>query len=236
MSATAVLASRADTPTRRAPVEQLQQRPAARDVEAVEPRLQPRPQIVAADQRQLGDDVGEAGRRRASPRATCRPSPLRGDAGVGAGRGHARPRPARWSRRCRRRSRATGGTAPGPCAAPSCRMSVRRERKRERQAVGQGRQRPAAVGIGRGAEIVRASAAAWRCGSGCRSAGRAVRRRPSFALVVLVADQRQRPAALAHQADLMHQRVLAPVRDPDLLGVRSRRWSGSARASRSGRR
>ena len=42
--------------------QQLEQRPAPRGVERVEPGLQPRPQLVAADQGQLGDDVGEAWR------------------------------------------------------------------------------------------------------------------------------------------------------------------------------
>src|SRR5262245_18623296 len=41
--------------------------------------------------------------------------------------------------------------------------------------------------------------------------------RRSCAPVFLVAKERQRPPALAHEADLMHQRVLAAVRHPDLF-------------------
>ena len=56
--------------------QQLQQRPAARRIERVEPGFQPRPQIVAADQRELGNDVGEAAVRFRLARPL--PSPLRG--------------------------------------------------------------------------------------------------------------------------------------------------------------
>src|SRR5262245_27660836 len=42
----------------------------------------------------------------------------------------------------------------------------------------------------------------------------------SFALVFLVTNEGERPAALAHPPDLVHQRLLAPVRYPDLFGPR----------------
>ena len=211
ISATAVLASRADTPTRNAPGQQLEQRPPSGRVRAR------RASFPAAAPARC-DRSGPARRRCRTRRGghpaqfplpglrggvsgggsrvlgVChRPSPLpaRGSATSRKGE-RADPTSARSSPPCRRRSRATGETALGP--SPCHHVGERApQRKRERQPVGQRRQRPAAIGIGRGAEIVDDQPQLGVAARACRTAGRAGRRRPSFALLLLEADQRQRP-------------------------------------------
>ena len=82
------------------------------------------------------------------------------------------------SRRCRRQIAAQRATAPDRPARISRLRMVRCLDRREIEPVGQRRQRPAAIGIGRGAQIVGDQRAACRCGCGCRPAHRQGGERP----------------------------------------------------------
>ena len=180
MSATAVLASRADTPTRMAPVSSFSSahRPVASS--ASSQRLQPRPQVVAADQRQFGQRC-RRGVAVPSPLAQpCSPLPLRGERDRGGGNAPSScslPSPLpdplpKWGEghegegdsplTPHQRNRLSRIADVVARHAEQLRVHLARHHvgerapqgKRERQPIRQGRQRPAAVGIGRRAKVL----------------------------------------------------------------------------------
>src|SRR4029079_6138988 len=64
----------------------------------------------------------------------------------------------------------------------------------------------------------RTAGAACRCATAYKPAGREARRRLSL-VFVLATDEGQRAALPACRLDMVQQRVLASMRDPDLLGA-----------------
>ena len=210
-----VLASRAETPTRSAPVTSLSS--AQRSV-ASSPSSQ-----CGQEARHLASAWRASALARSRQAAACRPTP------------RLLARSARWSRRCRRHSRARARTAPDRCAASIISRKDAAERQPEEQPVGQRGERPAAVGIRRRGEIIGEQTqfvvARRRIGEPVQEFRESLHdsssSRPISASALAVA-----PRGL----DVMQERVLAAVRDPHLLARRSRQLSASARANRHGRR
>ena len=157
-AAAAVLASRAETPMRKRAGDELQQRPAAGLVERVEPARELRRQLRLA----------ERGRASRPPRraTACAFGLLRR-----IGRPHQRDRLRQVADIVVGQLEQHRIGALGDQRADHAGLGVL-----ERQRAGQRRERVAALRVGRGAEIVRRSAAACRCGRARRRGGRAARR------------------------------------------------------------
>ena len=195
--------------------QELQERPAARRIEGVQPALQDGRRLGLRGALQGFDHFAERGRRPGGRIGLPDQRQGLGEvADIVVGEVEQLRR-----RSCPRRSRA---------AARAWRRGSR-ARRSGRPAPSRGRDRASRADRSR-------SAAAWRCAPAGRTGRREGRQRPALGAFFLAAGQMQRLGVDADRARIVHQRLLAAVRHPDLGRADILEGLRRARASRHDRR